>query len=45
MATPKRSNGVERGRDESTRRAPAPGAALVRQAQDRSRDHPRGTAL
>src|SRR5262245_66497024 len=38
------SNGVERGRDEPTRRARAPGAALVRQAQDRSRDHPRGTA-
>src|SRR5262249_32970664 len=38
------SNGVKRGRDESTRRARAPGAALVRQAQDRSRDHPRGTA-
>src|SRR6516225_2423588 len=38
------SNGVERGRDEPTRRARAPGTALVRQAQDRSRDHPRGTA-
>src|SRR5262249_25107446 len=38
------SNGVERGRDESTRRTRAPGAALVRQAQDRSRDHPRSTA-
>src|SRR5438552_14343908 len=38
------SNGVERGRDESTRRARAPGAALVRQAQDRSRDHPRSIA-
>jgi acetyl esterase/lipase len=38
------SNGVGRGRDESTRRARAPGAALVRQAQDRSRDHSGGTA-
>src|SRR6516225_4525353 len=38
------SNGVERGRDEPTRRARALGAALVRQAQDRSRDHPRNTA-
>src|SRR5215813_4101199 len=38
------SNGVKRGRDEPTRRARAPGSTLVRQAQDRSRDHPRGTA-
>src|SRR5262249_34871444 len=38
------SNEVERGRDESTRRARAPGAALVRQAPDRSHDHPPGTA-
>src|SRR5215467_13852284 len=38
------SNGVERGRDEPTRRACAPGTALVRQAQDRSREHPRDTA-
>src|SRR5262249_11964808 len=34
------SNGVERGRDEPTRRACASGTALVRQAQDRSREHP-----